>query len=330
MILPATLLFAAPRGAWRGRGLARAAVAARPRADTRVPRSDGTTCAPARRWPLHVEYAGLIPQVEQLAARFGDDDLLIVEARDAQSDVHVIATPLAYIYARNVLLLNSRDPTRRSSRRSSSGRGPAMSACSSSAAAAPICSRTATASSAISSDRFQVPEYQSALNAYPRGCRRRNSNTASTSSPPPSADERDRLVRSRCRHERRSARPALSCQGTGRRPHVPVDAARPRTYPSRRSSPAQRANSRWCSSDGGRPPAAPPARVDVFLHNQQLGTVASTGFHALHAADSARPRRPRGGGDDPVELRLVTTTWNPSRVLGTRRRPRRLASWSIA
>ena len=38
------------------------------------------------------------------------DDLVIVEARDAQSDVHVMATPLAYIYGRNVLVLNSARP----------------------------------------------------------------------------------------------------------------------------------------------------------------------------------------------------------------------------
>ena len=29
--------------------------------------------------------------------------------------------------------------------------------------------------------------------------------------------------------------------------------------------------------DGGRPPAAPPARVDVFLHNQQIGSVIVDG-----------------------------------------------------
>jgi hypothetical protein len=58
----------------------------------------------------HVEYAGLIPRVEALASRMTDRDLVIVEGRDAQSDVHVIATPLAYIYGRNVLLLHPARP----------------------------------------------------------------------------------------------------------------------------------------------------------------------------------------------------------------------------
>ena len=52
----------------------------------------------------HVEYAGLIPTLERLASRFKDDDLVLFEAREA-SDVHVLALPLAYIYARNVLVL---------------------------------------------------------------------------------------------------------------------------------------------------------------------------------------------------------------------------------
>ena len=61
----------------------------------------------------HVEYAGLIPQLEQLASRIGDRDLLIVESRNAGSDLHVLAVPLAYIYARHVLVLDSPVPPKR-------------------------------------------------------------------------------------------------------------------------------------------------------------------------------------------------------------------------
>ena len=57
----------------------------------------------------HVEYAGLIPRLEQLANRFGDQDLVLVESRNA-SDLHVLALPLAYIYARPVLVLNTPRP----------------------------------------------------------------------------------------------------------------------------------------------------------------------------------------------------------------------------
>lgn len=57
----------------------------------------------------HIEYAGLIPHLEGLASKFANDDLIIVESRDA-SDVHVLALPLAYVYARNVILLANRRP----------------------------------------------------------------------------------------------------------------------------------------------------------------------------------------------------------------------------
>jgi hypothetical protein len=58
----------------------------------------------------HVEYAGVIPALERLAGQFGDRDLVIVESRDAGSDMHILATPLAYIYARHVLVLPSVRP----------------------------------------------------------------------------------------------------------------------------------------------------------------------------------------------------------------------------
>lgn len=56
----------------------------------------------------HIEYAGVIPRIEKLAAGFGDRDLVLVDAREA-SDTHVLALPLSYVYARNVLVFaNSR------------------------------------------------------------------------------------------------------------------------------------------------------------------------------------------------------------------------------
>ncbi len=63
----------------------------------------------------HVEYAGLIPRLEQLAATFGDKDLVLVESRGS-SDVHVLALPLAYIYARNVLVFATTNPDKRAFR----------------------------------------------------------------------------------------------------------------------------------------------------------------------------------------------------------------------
>ena len=57
----------------------------------------------------HVEYAGVIQRLEQLAARFTVQDLIVVESRNV-SDLHVLALPLAYIYNRNALVLSSPKP----------------------------------------------------------------------------------------------------------------------------------------------------------------------------------------------------------------------------
>ena len=54
----------------------------------------------------HIEYAGVIPRLEAVAAQVRDDDLVIIESRRA-SDVHVLGLPLAYIYAKNVLVLGT-------------------------------------------------------------------------------------------------------------------------------------------------------------------------------------------------------------------------------
>ena len=53
--------------------------------------------------------AGVIPRLERLASRFSDKDLVLVESR-AASDVHTLALPLSYIYARNVLVLSDSRP----------------------------------------------------------------------------------------------------------------------------------------------------------------------------------------------------------------------------
>jgi hypothetical protein len=71
-------------------------------------------------------------------------------------------------------------------------------------------------------------------------------------------------------------------------------------------------------SDGGRPPAAPPADVLIALGGAPLGQVrVDTGFkpYALAippalAADLAARR-------EPVQVRIETTPWVPEQVLGT-------------
>jgi hypothetical protein len=117
----------------------------------------------------HVEYAGLIPSLEQLAGRIADDELVVVESRDAQTDIHVFATPLAYIYARHVLLLATAAPDKATfaafldDARAQYSRVLFLG----SGGTNLLSHRYGVR--AVASERFQVPEYDSPLNAYPRG-----------------------------------------------------------------------------------------------------------------------------------------------------------------
>jgi hypothetical protein len=71
-------------------------------------------------------------------------------------------------------------------------------------------------------------------------------------------------------------------------------------------------------SDGGRSAAAAPARLDVFLHNQQLGSVTVSGPFRAYALSIPPDLAARAAAaSDPVELKLLTVTWNPARVTGS-------------
>ena len=125
--------------------------------------------APVR---AHVEYAGLIPRLEALAARFGDRDLLLVESRNA-SDVHVLALPLAYIYDRHVLVLNSPRPAKPEFAAFMTWAqtnyanvfylgGGGTDLLTASLVAEPV-----------ASERFQIPEYAAPVDTYPTGVQRK-------------------------------------------------------------------------------------------------------------------------------------------------------------
>lgn len=264
----------------------------------------------------HVEYAGLIPRMEQLAGRIQEDDLVIAEGRDAGSDVHVMALPLAYIYARDVLLLNSARPDKATFAafldwaRTKYTRVLYLG----SGGTDLLSHRYGVAS--IGSERFQVPEYATTpWNEYPRFVRQKEFDFGLYAFTPPT--ERDgrwfdldigvqddlHVVRFHAK-ESTAERTFRWTQATS---YVTVTTI----------EPTSRAVTLWMSN-GGRPDAAPPSQVAVSLHGELLGTV--------DVGDSFRPyelpippdlaARAAAAGD-PVELQLVTPTWNPHDVLGS-------------
>jgi hypothetical protein len=263
----------------------------------------------------HVEYAGLVPRLEQLAGRVATDDLLIVEGRDAGSDVHVIALPLAYIYAKNVLLLQSARPDKptlaefvewahtKYNRVLFLGGG-----------GTDVLSHSYELHS-IASDRFQVPEYDSAMNAYPRFVRRKEFEYGLYEFLAPTAAAKDlwfdldvgaqddlHVLRFHAREQV----DGRSFRWTRANSYLSITTIAPT---SRRLV--------LTMADGGRSPAAAAARVDVFVHNQQIGSVVVSGpFRDYELSIPAGLAVRAAAAKDPVELKLVTTTWNPAKITG--------------
>lgn len=261
----------------------------------------------------HVEYAGLISKLESLADRFADDDLVIVESRNA-SDMHVLALPLAYIYARNVLVLNTPRPPKRlfedfvtwaQSKYSNvfflGGGGT------------DLLTRNLTAEP-VASERFQIPEYASPRDAYPSGVLRKEfdyglyriKRSASPVSGPisQSVGSLDDLtvVRFYAKEKRDDG---LVFRWTTNVSYVVLP-----TF-----SPDAREVTIWMSS-GGRPASEASPVVTVALDDHVVGT--ATPVDAVKAFTFRIPpdvANVAGVQEEPPRLQLRVATWNPGTAL---------------
>jgi Dolichyl-phosphate-mannose-protein mannosyltransferase len=263
----------------------------------------------------HVEYAGIIGHMEQLAGQIGADDLLLVESRDAGSDAHVMALPLAYIYARNVLVLASVRPEAGTFGRFIDwARGRYAHVYFLGGGGTELLSRRWSAT-AVSSDRFQVPEYESTVNAYPRFVRRKEFDfglyellpAANDVDTPFDLDVGIRDDLNVVRFHAKEVADGRTMRWSQRQSFV--------------SLPKVAATSREVvivMSSGGRPEAAPPAEVSVFLDERPLGTArVGNGFapYAFRIPPEIAEQAARA--DQPARLRLVTPVWNPHEVIGS-------------
>lgn len=263
----------------------------------------------------YVEYAGLIPRLEQLARSIGDNDLVVAEGRDAQTDIHVLAVPLAYIYARHVLILHSPRPdkaafaefltwARTRYRRVLFMGGGSTDLLSQRYGVRPL-----------ASERFQVPEYDAPLNAYPRGVRNKEFEYGVYEFTDPIPTEGlwfdldvgkgDDLHVLRFHAKEESE--GHTFRWTRATSYVSVTVIHPDS----------RELTLWMN-DGGRPARAPAAEVSVFLHGQLLGSApVRSGFRPYTFAIPPELAARASAAGDPVELKLVTPTWKPRTLLGT-------------
>ena len=260
----------------------------------------------------HVEYAGVIKQLEAIAARFTAEDLVVVESRNA-SDVHVLALPLAYIYSTPVLVLNSPKPDKagfelflgwaRQHYRAVYFIG---------GGGTDLLSRR-VAVEAVASERFQVPEYESLRNAYPTRVRYKEFDFGIYRFVPPlpvsdgltlDIGEQDDLQVVRFHAKERDHR------GTYRW-------TRALSYLSLVGVPADAAALVLWMDNGGRPAKVPPAEVEAFVGDVSLGrVVVGAGMQAYTWAIPADVARAAAASPDAVTVRLRTVTWRPRAVLG--------------
>lgn len=262
----------------------------------------------------HVEYAGVIPKLEQLAATIRPNDLLLVESRE--TDTHILALPLAYVYDRRVLVFSTPRPdkptfaaflewarTRYERILFLGGGGTELLS-------------TRWGVRAVATERFQLPEYDAPRNAYPRFVRYKEFDYSLYEFTPPSpvddrawfdldVGERDDLHVLRFHaKEVTEGRTYRWSRGTSFVSVMPLTAS-------------ARAVTLWLHN-GGRSAGAPPAEVTVFLADERLGAVrVGMGFQPYTLPIPPALALRAGASGEPVQLRLVTPVWNPARLLGT-------------
>ena len=262
----------------------------------------------------HVEYAGLIPQLEKLNAHFEDTDLVLVETRQA-SDMHTLAVPLAYIYSRDVLVLLRRDPDPAVLRDFLSwawsryrkvffvgGNGSWL------------VSRSITATP-VTLERFQVPEYESAVRAYPKEVRLKEFDFGVFEllprlRPPDSFDldlgATDDLFVQRFHAKERHGSSGRSFRWTRDVSLVSLLGV----------STERRSLTLWLSS-GGRPEQALPATARVYVDDVHLGTATPTPNFEPYSfeipLDLAATLETR---EEAGRLRIESSTWSPAEILG--------------
>ena len=262
----------------------------------------------------HVEYAGVIPQLEQLASDIGENDLVLIESR-AASDLHVLGPPLEFIYARRALTFDRATPnkprlasflewarTRYDRVLFLAGGGMDV-------------MMRGTRIEPLGDVRFRVPEYEAALNAYPGTVRGRDFDFGLYEFLPGEApragfdlDVGDRdapYVRRFHAPERRES--GVTFRWTRDESHVAIVGAT-----------GQDSELVLHLGTGGRPTNTRGVTVAVHLNDRTLGNVS--------VADGIQPYRlpippdlaaEMAASRDAARLRLETTTWNPARSLGT-------------
>lgn len=326
IILPGSLLFAAFAALGvvtaRARGLARVRTLAGAVLLMAAGQQYVSASAPV---VPHVEYRNMIPYVERLAGRFTARDLVIMESRDAGSDIHVLGLPLAYIHDKTVLVLHSAKPDRvmfrvfledalrKYARVFFVGTGGTT-----------LLSRQIVATP-VDSDRVQIDEFEVTTDTLSADGRR----TARARLPGAVRHKEFDYGVYQLTLGHAVAGPFTLDVGVRDDLHVLRFHAKEQSE-GRTIRWTQDASEVALSGmagterevtvvmgDGGRPAAAAPAQVRLLLNGELIGEVTvRAGFHAYAFPISATLAASAATREEPATLRLESTVWSPRTTLG--------------
>jgi hypothetical protein len=240
---------------------------------------------------------------------------LIVESRDAGSDTHIVALPLAYVYDRNVLVFSSARPDKSVLAGFLEwARTKYVHVYFLGEGGTDLASREWSARP-VATQRFHVQEYESTLNALPRGARPKKFALALYELLPPAAEPGERFdLDVGARDDLHVVRFHAKEEVQGRT----IRWSQRQSFVSMAETPAQAREVVLTMSNGGRAEAARPADVSVYLNDRLLGTVrVEDGFRAYTVPVPAELARAEAANGNPATLRLLTPVWNPHEVLGS-------------
>ena len=239
-----------------------------------------------------------------------------MEARDAGSDLHVLAMPLSYIYDRRVLVFDSAAPSKRPLENFVAWAATRYDNLWFLGGGGTDLLTARVAAEPVASEIFQVPEYAATLNAYPNGVRRKEFEYGLYRLTPSEAPlvgpqtleigVRDDLNVVRFHAKERRPADGTTFRWTG-----------PRSFVLLQGIAADAKELTIWMGDGGRPPQAPAAIVEIMLDNERLGT--ATPVDAILPYRFALPSdlaRRLGAEPDPARLSLRVQTWSPAAILG--------------
>ena len=263
----------------------------------------------------HVEYAGVIPRVEALATRFEDSDLVLVEARDA-SDLHTLANPLAYIYARRVLVFHSASPDKTALLEFLTwARGQHRKVFFLGGKRSQLLSRSVEAIP-VALELFRIPEYERSYPALPREVRLKEFDfgvyeliprTTTSSSFELDVGTMDELYVQQFHDKETQSGRSLTFRWTSASSSVLIPTVSGQT----------RTLTVWLNA-GARPPTADRPDIDAYINDTFLGTATpNANFQPYQFEIPAGVASDIEGTEEPAVFRLEGPTWSPGALLGS-------------